>query len=233
MKNIYHIAKGKIHPSPAASPPPDAGVGLSSSKHDALEVLKVLPAAILVLTAALTREDKEVLAYLVTRSLHGPSAATAPAERKRGLGPGPGAAHRPLLDCGCFDCYTSFWSRWDASPDRELIHQAIEAFEEHLASAEKRGAGRGARRRERRRRMDRAEKVKERAEAAVAAAEEEKKIFEEPTTVAEAPTGEETGKDKSVGEEESVATGGEKRRQWADVKELFDSVFWSLWGPAV
>lgn len=228
MKNIYHTAKGKIHPSPAAASPPAAGVGLSSSKHDALEVLKVLPAAILVLTAALTREDKEVLAYLVTRSLHGPSAATAPAERKRGT------AHRPLLDCGCFDCYTSFWSRWDASPDRELIHQAIEAFEEHLASTEKRGAGRGARRRERRR-MDRAEKVKERAEAAAEAVaeEEEKRIVEEPTTVTEAPSGEETGEDKSVGEEESVATGGEKRRQWADVKELFDSVFWSLWGPAV
>lgn len=228
MKNIYHKAKGKIHPSPAAAPPAVAGIGLSSSKHNALEVLSVLPAAILVLTAALTSGDKEVLAYLVIRSLHGPAAATAPAERKRERGPG--AAHRPLLDCGCFDCYTSFWSRWDASPDRELIHQAIEAFEEHLASAEKRGAGRGARRRESRRRMDRAGKVKERAEAAVA--EEEKKMLEEPKTATEAPTGEETSEERS-GEGESVATDGEKRRRWADVKDLFHSVFWNLWGPAV
>ncbi|XP_074567096.1 uncharacterized protein LOC141823747 [Curcuma longa] len=147
---------------------------------------------------------------------------------------GSGAAHRPLLDCGCFDCYTSFWSRWDASPDRELIHQAIEAFEEHLASAEKRGAGRGARRKEKRR-MDRSEKGKQKAEAAAAVAEEEKKILEEPKTVTEASTGQETGDERSGGEEESVvvAAGGEKRRQWADVKELFNSVFWNLWGPAV
>ncbi|XP_011016350.1 PREDICTED: uncharacterized protein LOC105119854 [Populus euphratica] len=45
--------------------------------------------------------------------------------------------HRaPIFDCDCFDCYISYWFRWDSSPNRELIHQVIEAFEEHLTSGE-------------------------------------------------------------------------------------------------
>ncbi|KAL2555926.1 uncharacterized protein Fot_00665 [Forsythia ovata] len=41
------------------------------------------------------------------------------------------------FDCECFDCYTSFWSRWNSwDPNRELIQQAIEAFEEHLSNRE-------------------------------------------------------------------------------------------------
>ncbi|XP_041999792.1 uncharacterized protein LOC121749272 [Salvia splendens] len=42
----------------------------------------------------------------------------------------------PLFDCDCFHCYTSFWFRWDSSPNRELIHQAIKAFEDHLNSSD-------------------------------------------------------------------------------------------------
>ncbi|XVF85312.1 hypothetical protein PTKIN_Ptkin17bG0107600 [Pterospermum kingtungense] len=42
----------------------------------------------------------------------------------------------PLFDCGCFECYTSYWFRWDSSPNRELIHQVIEAFEDHLTNGE-------------------------------------------------------------------------------------------------
>lgn len=41
-----------------------------------------------------------------------------------------------MFDCECFDCYTSYWCKWDSSPNRELIHQAIEAFEEHLNNGE-------------------------------------------------------------------------------------------------
>lgn len=41
----------------------------------------------------------------------------------------------PLFECDCFDCYTSSWFKWDSSPNRELIHQAIEAFEESLATS--------------------------------------------------------------------------------------------------
>ena len=44
--------------------------------------------------------------------------------------------------------WRSYWFRWDSSPNRELIHQAIEAFEDHLAHGEnsKKVNGRGKRR---------------------------------------------------------------------------------------
>lgn len=42
----------------------------------------------------------------------------------------------PSFDCCCFDCFSHFWNLWDSSPHSELIHQAIEAFEEHLSSTE-------------------------------------------------------------------------------------------------
>ncbi|MBA0604384.1 hypothetical protein Godav_017047, partial [Gossypium davidsonii] len=29
-----------------------------------------------------------------------------------------------------------FWHRWDSSPNRDLIHQVIEAFEDHLVQNE-------------------------------------------------------------------------------------------------
>ena len=53
-----------------------------------------------------------------------------------------------MFDCDCFDCYTSYWFRWDSSPNRELIHQVIEAFEDHLTHGEKskKNNGRGKRR---------------------------------------------------------------------------------------
>ncbi|KAJ4916680.1 Uncharacterized protein Rs2_02230 [Raphanus sativus] len=97
-------SKGKVHPSP--SPPPPSS---SSRGEDCLSVLKLLPAVILVLVSALSPEDKQVLAYLITRN-----------------------KKSPVLDCECFDCYMSYWFRWDSSPNRELIHQIIEAFEDHL-----------------------------------------------------------------------------------------------------
>ncbi|MQL92575.1 hypothetical protein Taro_025198 [Colocasia esculenta] len=152
MKNLYPKGKGKIHPSPSCPGGPPSG--------DALAVLNLLPTAILALTAALGTEDREVLAYLVTRSLQGPWSVVAE-ERRRCRRQ---SRHQPLFDCGCFDCYTSYWYRWDSSPDRELIHQAIEAFEEHLASSEqRRSGGKGSRRRDRRI-GDRADKAKRQAD---------------------------------------------------------------------
>lgn len=44
-------------------------------------------------------------------------------------------SHRLSFDCSCFQCYMGFWSRWDASPNREIIHQAIDLFEDHMAAA--------------------------------------------------------------------------------------------------
>ncbi|XP_019155732.1 PREDICTED: uncharacterized protein LOC109152488 [Ipomoea nil] len=112
--------KGKVHPSPSSS----------SSSDEPLSVLNLLPAAILTLTCVLSLEDRQVLAYMITRSM---KATTNPPQEN----PKRSVAHKPpLFHCDCFDCYTSFWFRWDSSPNRELIHQAIEAFEEHLNSGE-------------------------------------------------------------------------------------------------
>ncbi|RWW27637.1 hypothetical protein GW17_00007928 [Ensete ventricosum] len=206
--NLYPKGKGKVHPSPAAplSAGGDEG-GPSVHRHDALAVLRLLPAAILALTAALTCEDKEVLAYLITH----------------------------------------FWSRWDCSPDRELIHQAIEAFEERLASSENKGGSDGCkgRRRERKAR-DRTEKgkgkgkqKKERGKS-VEVEElvvQEAKLFEASVASGAARF---SGEVKVKGEERSgeedavavaVAVASERRRGWPDLMGLFNPRFWSLWCP--
>lgn len=117
--------KGKVHPSPSSS---------SSSSDESLSVLKLLPAAILTLTCVLSLEDRQVLAYMITRSMK--TTTNPPQEKPKKANP-PLAHKPPLFHCDCFDCYTSFWFRWDSSPNRELIHQAIEAFEEHLNSGER------------------------------------------------------------------------------------------------
>ncbi|XP_010905169.1 uncharacterized protein [Elaeis guineensis] len=243
MKNLYPKGKGKIHPSPA-SPSASNGGGPSS---DALAVLKLLPAAILALTAALGNEDKEVLAYLITTSINGPG-MVASAAMDSGGGGGEerrrcrrvGGVHRPLFDCGCFDCYTSFWSRWDCSPDRELIHHAIEAFEEHLASSESKGGGGGGRgRRRERRASDRSEKGKKSKVKAKKKAEEntEEKVLEVPAV---SFSGEEQAAEvdddekwevEEGGNEMEVAAGDERRRAWPDMMGLFNSRLWSLWSP--
>ena len=229
MKTLYPKGKGKIHPSP------------SCANGEALSVLNLLPAAILALTAALGAEDKEVLAYLVTRSLHGPCSS-----RRHGH-------NQALFDCGCFDCYTSYWFRWDSSPDRELIHQAIEAFEEHLASSEqRRGGGKGGRRRDRR--FDRSGKTNGRRKA-VKGIEDEVAPVEEGTSRGSSPLLEERqelederevviaaelGVEPEVEEGDNggemvsqpLPPGGEKRRPWVDVMGLFGSRFWNLWCPS-
>ncbi|KAG9445952.1 hypothetical protein H6P81_012080 [Aristolochia fimbriata] len=138
MKNLYPKSKGKIYPSPSASSSPAASSSAAAAAAAAVSstthVLNLLPAAILALISVLGFDDREVLAYLILRSMKTPSLML---EEKKKCKKPTHAAHRPpLLDCPCFDCYTGFWIRWDSSPNRELIHQAIEAFEEHLAKGE-------------------------------------------------------------------------------------------------
>lgn len=141
--------KGKVHPSPSSS----ASHSSCAASGGVLSVMRLLPAAILALSSALSPEDREVLAYMITRCLDTTAPAAAVDGRKK-----PQPTKRvasPSFDCDCFDCYRSYWHRWDSSPNRELIHQAIEAFEDHLASGElsknkNGGGGRGkAKRRER------------------------------------------------------------------------------------
>ncbi|KAM1082878.1 hypothetical protein FF1_021506 [Malus domestica] len=148
--------KGKVHPSPFSS---SAASSSSSSSSDGyvLSVLQLLPAAILALASVLSLEDREVLAYLITRSMKttpntssssSTSIPTAQDPKKKTSKKGSNksastpaaaaAAHQPpMFDCDCFDCYRSYWFKWDSSPNRELIHQAIEAFEDHLANGER------------------------------------------------------------------------------------------------
>ncbi|GAB4828583.1 hypothetical protein Ancab_018243 [Ancistrocladus abbreviatus] len=130
---------GKVHPSPSSS------VSSSSTTKDSISALRLLPAAILALISVLSLEDKEATANL-SFLLKGNTRKCR--KGKKQLSP----PHKPpLFGYGCFDCYTSYWIRWDSSPNRELIHQAIEAFEEHLATGElqslsKMANGRGKRR---------------------------------------------------------------------------------------
>ncbi|WCJ38801.1 hypothetical protein M5689_019838 [Euphorbia peplus] len=155
------IKKGKIHPSPSSS-------SSSSDGGDVFNVLKLLPTTILTLASILSLEDKEVLAYMITRSLKTTTTAASaaanpqtpnqdskkklvkksPNSKPTSKNPifanptnkipvSPNLNHKvPIFDCDCFDCYTSYWFRWDSSENRELIHQAIEAFEDHLTSGE-------------------------------------------------------------------------------------------------
>ncbi|KAK8495761.1 hypothetical protein V6N13_121276 [Hibiscus sabdariffa] len=152
-------SKGKVYPSP--SPPPSSPLPLSSSPssgEDYLSVLKLLPAAVLTLASVLSVEDRQVLAYMITRSLKttttaasnpylisqdyhsskkppskkSPPPPTSKLTQKSGV-----TSHKPpVFHCDCFDCYTSYWLRWDSSPNLELIHQIIEAFEDYLTNGE-------------------------------------------------------------------------------------------------
>ncbi|CAL4988193.1 unnamed protein product [Urochloa decumbens] len=128
------MGKGKVHPSPSL--PAAAGGGELTAEA---VLMRLLPAAVLAAAASLGAEGKEVLAYLVLSSLRS-SAPPTPARGEAAAG-----GHRPELGCGCFGCYTAYWSRWDGSPeaDREAIHRAIEAFEEHLTKEEKEASGKG------------------------------------------------------------------------------------------
>ncbi|XP_028771985.1 uncharacterized protein LOC114729177 [Neltuma alba] len=117
--------KGKVHPSPS-----------SSSSSDHADVLRLLPAAILALASVLSVEDREVLAYLITRSMDASIFLESSKKKKPFSKKKPFPHNPPLFHCDCFDCYTSYWFRWDSSPNRELIHHVIDAFEDHLTNGE-------------------------------------------------------------------------------------------------
>ncbi|PKI76977.1 hypothetical protein CRG98_002480 [Punica granatum] len=155
--------KGKIYPSPSSSSSSSASLS-SPCSRDVLSVMKLLPAAILALASVLSLEDRDVLAYMIMRSLNSSNMSSLSSENSKGSkrsskkqpsggggaagGVGGGTHKPPVFGCDCFDCYTSYWLRWDSSPNRELIHQVIEAFEEHLTTGEasSRRTGRGKRR---------------------------------------------------------------------------------------
>ncbi|KAH7533400.1 hypothetical protein FEM48_Zijuj04G0126800 [Ziziphus jujuba var. spinosa] len=115
MKKLYK-KKGQVHPSlPSIA-----------------DYLGLLPVAISTLTASLSPEDKEVLAYLISCSGNFSGSKKDIEKGRRGGDSSGKDDHLPVFDCDCFRCYMSFWARWDASTNRYLIHEIIEAYEEDL-----------------------------------------------------------------------------------------------------
>ncbi|KAJ3671871.1 hypothetical protein LUZ60_007950 [Juncus effusus] len=216
MKNPYPKGKGKVHPSPLT---PGGGGG----PGDVMTALRFLPAAIFLLTAALGEKDKEVLAYLIARSMR----SHVGQEEEIVV-----ASHAPTIGCGCFECYTSFWSRWDGSSDREIIHQAIEAFEEHLAKVEK--EKKEPRKKKHRRAKEKAQEpsvvvLEERVvEELVVNKELEVSVSPQitPRNVLEEEEGE-MGLVEEEGDKSAINGGTEKKKGWADVMGIFN---FRLWG---
>ncbi|KAL5208261.1 hypothetical protein ABZP36_032696 [Zizania latifolia] len=236
---------GKIHPSPLGGGDGDP-IGAA---------LRLLPAAIFALATILRPEDQQVLAYLVTRSLLGASAPHPEQPPVRGRRR---RAHPPAIGCDCFDCYTSFWSRWDCSPNRELIHDAIEAFEDHLAAAESSSAtppSSSSKRRDKGKRRPPqpplpmspksppppAEKVHEPSPPPASLpppppppppapeASSVESDYDDDEKVPEDPS--DAGAEVENAEEEGEEE--ERKRGWADVMGMLNLRLWGIWSPAV
>ncbi|PKA50639.1 hypothetical protein AXF42_Ash017978 [Apostasia shenzhenica] len=133
MKKLYNGKGKRVHPSPTPASPYD--------------LLAALPAAVFALAAALSPEEREVLAYLLSGGSQEKIAG-----KKQPITPNHPRwqTHPPELNCGCFSCYKSFWARWDASPNRHLIHQILDAVEEPIDPKPLPGDRRHRRRRSRR-----------------------------------------------------------------------------------
>lgn len=238
MKNLYPKGKGKIHPTPSSSPSSPSSV------------LHLLPAAILTLVSALSSEETEVLAYLIFHSIktdHPPSILQHSNSSKKCKKP-------PFFDCSCFDCYTSFWTRWDSSPNRNLIHQAIEAFEEHLSSSSAASSSKKAPKARKNQRRESAGKTVVPAIADLGfpettasdnGSESESRVSDVSGNVSEEAEGVSVERTDVSGEVtgnllEAVASvpilqecneRGMVRKVWPDVLGLFNSRLWSLWSP--
>ncbi|TYH84253.1 hypothetical protein ES332_D02G185500v1 [Gossypium tomentosum] len=244
--------KGKVYPSPSSS----------SSSEDHLSVLNLLPAAILVVASVLSLEDRQVLAYMITRSLKttttNPS-LISPKKRSSKKHPPPSAAkpsHQPPdFDCDCFDCYTTYWLRWDSSPNRELIHQVIEAFEDHLSSGEShKPSKKNARLKRRAANTKTVSRIPENPVSdlpghQVPVSTEEAPVFSDDVISTEKNVGEESAAAVEMTEEYPVAgdsdvevgtrpppTSNHKglaRKVLPDILGLFNSRLWGLWSPNV
>ncbi|KAB2090515.1 hypothetical protein ES319_A03G127900v1 [Gossypium barbadense] len=250
--------KGKVYPSPSSS-------SSASSREDHLSVLNLLPAAILVVASVLSLEDRQVLAYMITRSLKTTTTTTtnpsliSPKKRSSKKHPPPSAAkpsHKPPdFDCDCFDCYTTYWLRWDSSPNRELIHQVIEAFEDHLSSGESHKASKkNARLKRRDANTKTVSRIPENPvsdlpghQAPVSTEEApvfaDDVIFTEKNVEEESAVAVEMTEEYPVAEDSDVEIGtrppptsndkGLARKVLPDILGLFNSRLWGLWNPNV
>ncbi|KAI5672952.1 hypothetical protein M9H77_13316 [Catharanthus roseus] len=146
MKKLYR--KGTVHPTPTPTPTPTPPPFISSELQ---QLLSFLPAAILTLTLALSPQDKQVLAYLIscssTNFSGNPKNKNNNNNNISSRSGGGADDHPPSFNCYCFWCYMSYWIRWDSSPNRQLIHEIIDAFEDNLLVRQnKKGKGKKERR---------------------------------------------------------------------------------------
>lgn len=232
--------KGKVHPD--------------ASNKDDFPVLRLLPAAIFTLVSVLSLDDREVLAYMITRSLkstnnpsfiHDEEKKTS--SKKLSFGTFNGHKSPALFDCECFYCYTSFWFRWDSSPNRELIHQAIEEFEEHLNKREvSMNCGNGKNKRKEKTGRRKSERISVgngvlENPTVVLLPENQGLVLEPPTSgvgaeVEEVGSGRVDEADLGDVAAPVVAVHSHKglaRKVLPDVMAIFNSRLWSLWNPNV
>ncbi|XP_060214233.1 uncharacterized protein LOC132641309 [Lycium barbarum] len=216
--------KGKVHPSPSSS---CTSSNKDNNNNNTLSILNLLPATILAIASVLSLQDREVLAYMVTRSMKQPITTTF--SKKKII------SHKtPLFDCECFDCYTTYWLKWDSSPNRELIHQVIEAFEEHLNTNEHNKNHRNN------------NKKKDKKGHSFVIIQEEKQKFILPENIQEddefvhvSPENDvavDVSPENDVLRRSTAASGGHKglaRKVLPDVLGLFNSRLWNLWNPNV
>ncbi|KAJ3678428.1 hypothetical protein LUZ60_002231 [Juncus effusus] len=107
MKNIYKSKASRVHPS-QSSP-----------------VLCALPEEVRELVTVLSPEEKDVVYYFLSLTVDG--SFTLRLRRS--------PDHSPEMGCACFNCYKTFWERWDRSANRHVIHDILEKVEENFSKA--------------------------------------------------------------------------------------------------
>ncbi|XP_051122361.1 uncharacterized protein LOC127245485 [Andrographis paniculata] len=197
--------------------------------HISDDVLSLLPAAILAVVSALPADDLEVLLYMLTRSIKSTTTTTTP-QCCRAATTSPPLSH---FDCDCFHCYTAFWLRWDSSPNRHLIHRAIDAVEDRTHHSN-------------RTKTRRKDKIPRRKTASAPSGEAlHPPATESPATREDAAASEKEKKDPDFKEVERTAEvqlapaappsrhKALARKVLPDVIGIFSSPLWSLWSPKV
>ncbi|KAL0888015.1 hypothetical protein Bca101_011998 [Brassica carinata] len=246
--------KGKVYPSPPSTQPPPPQASSSSNylnEDESLSVLRLLPATILVLVSVLSAEDREVLAYLITRGTTTISVDSNKKKTKTKTKKSSRNHKPPVFDCECFDCYTNYWLRWDSSPNRELIHEIIEAFEEHhltTAGGEEDSVSRNRSKRGKKKEKQPGRRVGDKdvvevvettvSESHVSSPDNSPRRLSE-AEVTEREMQDEEGVVEEEEEESTVvlpaaaatAHRGLARKVLPDVLGLFNSSFWRLWNP--
>lgn len=144
-----------------------------------------------------------------------------------------------MFECDCFDCYTNYWFKWDTSVNRELIHQAIEAFEENLNKNENKSKHKSKKKLEKNNHRRFAGKTvvettscETKYDVALVESEECTSFCtdEGDKVLSESP---EMSPEKNVESPEKMSKGLGKKMIMADVIGLFNWRLWSIWNPNV